>query len=209
MSKLYLLGGENVFKRSAREVNEQAFYDAGKPLIVVVFPWARASFDKTYKRRKRLVDYFIGLGADKIEFIEYSDPKEIIAEKISFSNLIYLTGGLVSTLVERLRKMDVDPLLPDYRGVIIGRSAGALALSKKAVITCRQSQKIKLVNGLGLVDLTLKVHYTPEKDSELELLSKKDKIYAVPSSSAIVCENGALSCIGEVFLFENGNKRDL
>jgi len=120
-----------------------------------------------------------------------------------------LTGGLVSTLVERLRKMDVDPLLPDYRGVIIGRSAGALALSKKAVITCRQSQKIKLVNGLGLVDLTLKVHYTPEKDSELELLSKKDKIYAVPSSSAIVCENGALSCIGEVFLFENGNKRDL
>lgn len=209
MPKLYFLGGENVFKRSAREVNERAFQDAGEPLIVIVFPWARASFDKTYKRRKRIVDYFISLGADKIEFIEYSDPKEIIAEKISFSNLIYLTGGLVSALVERLRKIDVDHLLQNYQGVIIGRSAGALALSKRAVITCRQSQKTKLVNGLGLVDLTLKVHYTPEKDSELELLSKKDKIYAVPSSSAIVYENGALSFIGEAFLFENGKKRNL
>ena len=46
MPKLYLLGGENVFKRSAREVNERAFQDAGEHLVVLVFPWARASFDR-------------------------------------------------------------------------------------------------------------------------------------------------------------------
>src|SRR5208283_3181620 len=107
MQKLYLLGGENVFKRSAKEVNERAFQDAGEPLFVLVFPWARASFDKGYKKRKTLVDYFIRLGAGTINFIEYSDSTETIAKKMADSNVVYLTGGLASVLVERLKNMGV------------------------------------------------------------------------------------------------------
>jgi peptidase E len=209
MPKLYLLGGENVFRRSAREVNERAFQDAGEPLVVLVFAWARASFDKGYKKRERLVDYFISLGASKVNFVEYSDSKETIAEKTSSSNLIYLTGGLVSVLIERLKNMEVDNLLRGYSGVIVGRSAGALALCKKCVITYRSNSKVKLVGGLGLVDFTLKAHYKPEKDNELKRLSKEEKIYAVPEGSALVYDNGASSFIGEAYLFENGKKRML
>jgi dipeptidase E len=206
MSKLYLLGGENVYKRSAREVNERAFQDAKEPLGVLVFPWARASFDKGYRKRKRLVDYFINLGASTINFIEYSDSNETIAKKMADSNLVYLTGGLASILVERLKNMGIDRLLHDYGGVIVGRSAGALALCRKCIITCRSNSKVKIMKGLGLVDFTLKVHYKPEKDSALERLSRQDKIYAVPEGSAIVYDYGACSFIGEVYLFEHGKK---
>jgi peptidase E len=209
MPKLYLLGGENVFKRSAREVNESAFQNAGEPLIVLVFPWARASFDKGYKKRKTLVDYFISLGASTINFIEYSDSNEAIAKKMADSNIVYLTGGLASVLVERLKNMSIDHLLHDYRGVIVGRSAGALALCRKCIITCRSNSEVKIINGLGLADLTLKVHYKPEKDSTLERLSRQEKIYAVPEGSALVYNNGACSFMGEVYLFENGKKRIL
>jgi dipeptidase E len=209
MPKLYLLGGENVFKRSAREVNESAFQNAGEPLIVLVFPWARASFDKGYKKRKTLVDYFISLGASTINFIEYSDSNEAIAKKMADSNIVYLTGGLASVLVERLKNMSIDHLLHDYRGVIVGRSAGALALCRKCIITCRRNSEVKIINGLGLADLTLKVHYKPEKDSTLERLSRQEKIYAVPEGSALVYNNDACSFIGEVYLFENGKKRML
>jgi peptidase E len=209
MPKLYLLGGENVFRRSAREVNERAFQEAGEPLVVLVFAWAGASFDKGYKKRERLVDYFISLGACTVNFVEYSDSKETIAEKISSSNLIYLTGGLVSVLIERLRNLGVDSLLRGYGGVIVGRSAGALALCKRCVITYRSNSKVKLVGGLGLVDFTLKAHYKPEKDNELKRLSKEEKIYAVPEGSALVYDNGASSFIGEAYLFENGKKRML
>ena len=52
MPKIYLLGGENVVKRSALEVNERAFQDAKAPRSVAVFPWARASFDRKYQKRK-------------------------------------------------------------------------------------------------------------------------------------------------------------
>ena len=209
MPKLYLLGGENVFKRSAKEVNEKAFQDAGEPPVVVVFPWARASFDRKYQKRKILTDYFISLGASTINFIEYSDSNETIAKKMAESNLVYLTGGLASVLVERLKNMGVDRLLHDYGEVIIGRSAGALALCKKCVITCRSNSKVKIINGIGLADLTLKVHYKPEKDNALERLSRQEKIYAVPEGSALVYNNGACSFIGEVYLFENGKKRIL
>jgi len=120
-----------------------------------------------------------------------------------------LTGGLVSVLIERLKNMEVDNLLRGYSGVIVGRSAGALALCKKCVITYRSNSKVKLVGGLGLVDFTLKAHYKPEKDNELKRLSKEEKIYAVPEGSALVYDNGASSFIGEAYLFENGKKRML
>lgn len=206
MPGLYLLGGENVRERSALEVNERAFQDAGERPAVVVFPWARASFDGMYLKRKLLVDYFISLGACTVDFVEYSDSQVAIAHKVASSNLIYLTGGLVNALVERLRKAGVDELLRGYRGVIVGRSAGALALCRRCVITGRVSKRVCLVDGLGLADLALKAHYRPDKDAALRLLSKDEKIYAVPSRSAIVYDGGVSSIIGKAYLFENGKK---
>ena len=73
MPKLYLLGGENVSKRSAKEINQSAFEDAGARPNVLVFPWARPSFDKIYRRRKLVTDYFRSLGASSVEFIEYQE----------------------------------------------------------------------------------------------------------------------------------------
>lgn len=209
MPKLYLLGGENVYRRSAREVNERAFQDAGEPIIVLVFSWATASFDNSYKKRKTIVDYFRSLGACTINFVDYSDSNETIAQKMGNSNLIYLTGGQTSILIERLKNMGVDHLLINYHGVIVGRSAGALALSRKSIVTCRSDSKAKIISGLGLADLTLKVHYKPEKDATLERLSKRERIFAVPMGSALVYENGVCSFIRDVYLFEDGKKRKL
>jgi peptidase E len=134
----------------------------------------------------------------------------MIATKMAGSNLVYLTGGLASVLIERLRKVGVDRLLQDYDGVVIGRSAGALALCRKCIITCHRSDpKAKIINGLNLVDLTLKVHYKPENNKALETLSEEAKIYAIPMGSALVYDNGACSPIGAVYLFENGKTRML
>jgi len=64
-----------------------------------------------------------------------------------------------------------------------------------------------MVHGIGLVDLTLKVHYKPENDDMLKHFSMQGLIYAVPEASAIVCENGYLSSINNVYLFSNGEKK--
>jgi dipeptidase E len=204
MPKYYLLGGENTHKRDAEEVNQRAFNDSGKTPRVLVFPWARASFDRTYLKSKLMFDYFRSLGASTVDTVDYSSTLEEIKEKISDSDLVYLTGGVPSVLVERLKKSGIRSLLKDFEGVIVGRSAGALALCKKCVITCRITSEIKVIDGLGLVDLTLKAHYKVVKEEKLKELSKTLDIFAVPKGSALIYNNGNLSTINNVFFFQKG-----
>jgi dipeptidase E len=203
MAKLYLLGGESVYRRNAREVNERALEDAGPIPSVSVFPWARPSFDKKYRRRQLLTDYLHTLGAGKIDFIEYHEFKEEVAEKLQHSALVYLTGGQPSILIERLKTSGVDELLKTFQGVIVGRSAGALALCRRCIATCRNNGKVRIVEGLGLADITLKVHYIPENEETLKRFSKEETIFAVPEGAALVYNQGKLSTIGKVYIFTN------
>jgi len=208
MAKLYLLGGENTFKMNARDINANAFQHAGGTPSVLVIPWARASFDIAYARRKRLFDYFRSLGASTVDFAEYGDTYEEIASKAKNSDLIYLTGGLTTVLLERLKTKCIDRLLHRYDRVIVGRSAGAIALSKQGILISKNKQTHKIITGLGLTEFAVKVHYKPSEDAELKKLSNEETIYAIPERSALVCNNDAVSFMGNVYMFQNGEKTD-
>ena len=211
MGKLYFLGGETVVRRDAKNVNAMAFQDAGGAPAALVFPWARASFDTAYKRRKRLTDYFRSLGAQSVSFSEYSDLSEEIAAKVACADLLYLTGGQVSVLAARAKAKGLDQLLREYPGVVVGRSAGAVIMGRRCMVTNRYSGSRKIVGGLGLVDFSVKAHYQPAHDNMLRRFSMKEKTFAIPHGSALVYErgSGALTFLGEVFVFEKGEKTAL
>ncbi len=206
MAKLYFLGGESVVKQDSKCINELAFKEAADSPRVLVFPWARTPSDKTSKRLKRLFSYFRNIGAGSIELADYDETFEDISRKVECSDLVYLTGGFTTVLLERLRKKNITPLLRNYGKVIVGRSAGALALCKKCFLTDRRESVVKIVEGLGIVDFGIKVHYKPSGDVELKRLSKKEKIYAIPERSALVYDSRDLSFIGDVYVFKNGEK---
>ena len=207
MPKYYLLGGENTHRRDAEKINQTAFNDAGDAPKILVFSWARASFDKTYAKSKLLFDYFRSLGASTVNNVDFSSTNGEIKEKICQSDLIYLTGGVPSMLIERLKKLGVGEILRSFDGVIVGRSAGALALCRKCVITYRSTSEVKIIDGLGLVDVTLKAHYKLRWDIELSELSTALDIFAVPKGSALICDNGKLSAINNVYLFHKGERQ--
>jgi dipeptidase E len=207
MPTYYLLGGENIHKRDAQEINQRAFNDAGEQPRVLVFSWARASFDKTYPKRKLLFNYLRSLGATTVDTLDYSSSYSEIKEKIYESELVYLTGGVPSVLVERLKKSGTRILLEEFKGVIVGRSAGALALCRKFLITYRSSCAVKITNGLSLVDLTLKAHYKFGVDEELKKLSENEDIFAVPKGSALICDKSKLSTINNVYLFHKSQRQ--
>jgi hypothetical protein len=64
---------------------------------VLVFPWGNSAADNIDTTRNQVSNYFKLLGGGNISFIEY-DAAEELANKISASDLIYLTGGLTSVL---------------------------------------------------------------------------------------------------------------
>jgi peptidase E len=206
MPKIYLLGGENVYSRNAKQVNLDAFEEAVQPLNVLVLSWARASFDNQYQKRQTLTDYFRSLGANAVNFAEYG-RLETTAEQMAEAGLVYLTGGQPSILIERLKTIGLDQLLGNYDGVMVGRSAGALALCKRCLTTCRSNSKTRIVNGLGLVNITLKAHYTPQKDTTLTRFSLNEPIFAVPEGSALVYEAGKLYAMGDAYLFSKGTRQ--
>lgn len=208
MRNVYLLGGERVHKRDGEEVNRQAFSDAGGSPDVLVFPWARANFDQTYQQQKLVYDYLRYLGARSVTVVDYSISQRELREKIAQADLIYLTGGSPSILIERFKHRGVDRLLKDFDGTIVGRSAGALALCKKCLVTIRVTKQLKIINGLNLVDLTMKAHYSRKKDEQIKKFSMDERIFAVPRGSAIVYDKGTLKCINQTFLFENGKRQE-
>ncbi len=208
MGTLYFLGGENVTRKDAKDINTMAFEHAGGAPRVLVFPWARASFDSYFERRRRLTEYFRTLGACEVAFSEYSETSEEISAKVASADLLYLTGGQVSILSSRMRIKGIEGLLRDYDGVVVGRSAGAVVLGKTCLVTNRYSGSNKTVSGIGLVDFSIKAHYLPTQDGQLKLLSQMVRVYAIPQSSALVFDRDthAITAVGNVFLFENGKK---
>jgi len=207
MTRLYFLGGEDIVKRDSKEINKKAFTDAGGAPVVLVFPWTAESVDKADKYRKTMIDYFKELGASKIEIAEPSDLLEEIAEKINGSDLIYLPGGDTKILVERIKNAKVDNLLRKYSKVMLGNSAGALAMCKDCILTKGKDNPVTtIISGFGLVDFSVDVHYDASKDEELKKLSTKRRIYAIPERCAVVYNNGNLSFIGDVYLFYGGKK---
>jgi len=84
-----------------------------------------------------------------------------------------------------------------------------LALCSKCIITYRSNCANKIIDGLGLVDLTLKAHYKSGADEKLRELSEKQDVFAVPKGSAVVCGKGKLSFINTVYLFHKGEKQIL
>ncbi len=206
MPKIYLLGGENVSHRSAREINLAAFEDAAPHPRVLVFTWARPSFDSRFDKRRLFTSYMRSLGAKEVEFVEFGE-EENLEQRLLDADLVYLTGGQASVLVERAEKAGLDKLLGGFCGVIVGRSAGALALCRRCVTTIREKKRVRVVEGLGLVDVTLKAHYTSKKDKSLEHFSQKEPIFALPKDSALVCNGRELTAIGQVYLFQDGQRR--
>jgi len=208
MVKLYFLGGEDIEKRESKEINKRAFIDAGgAPTVLIFIGWTSESVDKADRYRKIMANYFKDLDASKIEFAEPSDSFKEITEKVNRSDLIYLPGGVTRILVERIKNAEIDNLLRKYDKVIIGNSAGALALCKNCILTKgKDNPQTAVISGFGLVNFSVEVHYNTSKDRELKRLSKKRKIYAIPERCALVYDNGDLLFIGDVYLFYNGKK---
>ena len=123
-----------------------------------------------------MADYFKELGASKIEFAELSDSLKEIIEKMDRSDLVYLPGGVTKLLVQRIKDAKVDKLLRKYNKVIIGNSAGALALCKDCILTRdKDNLETTIIPGFGLVDFSVEVHYNSSKDKELKNSQRREE----------------------------------
>ena len=219
MSKLYLLGGEDIRKRSSQHIMKKAIADAGPNPTILIFPWTSERVDNEGEYRALMTEYFLDLGAETIQFAEPWDPFGALIKKARSSQIIYLPGGNPQLLIDRMLISRGDEILAEYGGIVVGNSAGALALCKKyaAVVGQGEAHMTRFFKGFGELDFAVAVHYRPDDghenhsaDKELLNLSEKSatKIYAIPENSAIIYNKGKLEFDGQVFQFYRGNRME-
>jgi len=201
--QLFLIGGEDVKKRNCAWINKMYFSLVNNPVVLVI-PWTTNDKVKEVFYRKILKEYFLDLGAKEVLFLEEGDDIKIVSEKFSKANILYLPGGDPKILLEKIKgKRYVLSEIEKFRGIVVGNSAGALILCEFGLII-REGQ-VSILNGLNLVNVSVKVHYKPSEDRELSKICQRRKItiFALPENSAIRIMGNKVETIGNVTIFTN------
>lgn len=117
------------------------------------------------------------------------------------ADVVWLSGGDTPTQFTYLKEYELDLILKNHKGVIIGMSAGAINMAKTAIctVTCEHHEQ-KIYSALGLVDISVEPHFDHINVSD-ELLELSDDycIYGLCDDAAIIWNDGNIELLGDVF----------
>jgi len=150
---IILQGGENIEAKTNKNLFKQVLV-LSKTKNILVIPWTTDNPEKEKKYRKIIENYFKETGFKKTIFLEKNDTPQKTAEKFNQADIIYLPGGNPQILYSEIKKRPhIETRLKEFKGIIIGNSAGAIVLSKGTYINNKYQP------GLALVNHYIKVHY--------------------------------------------------
>lgn len=182
----------------------------GRPQPKIGYIPATSDPERIYFRRK--ADYYAGIGADLIVYVDpVQDTSEAEWSTLLSCDAIHLSGGNTFSFLSWLQRRRALPLLTRYvsaGGVLIGASAGAILMtpSVESASLCGDTRDEQLMDdaGLGLVDF----HFWPHFDSSIvtreqtKLSSTIPNLYACPDGSGIIIDGTKVELFGQVHRFE-------
>lgn len=147
---LILQGGEDINKRE-NEALILKICELSKKKKILVIPWTADSVESEEKHKKPMEKYFSDCGFSEVLFLERENNQA--EEHFAKVDVIYLPGGNPEILYHEIDKRDLNSMLKNFAGTIIGNSAGAIVLSKG------QCDDRRFAKGFGLVDFYVEVHF--------------------------------------------------
>ena len=200
MKTLYFIGGGNLVGGELESI-DKIYIKQSSRKSVFVLDLTTNNPEKLAKYRNFLRNYFVRLGIQKISFFSESDLENLKGELNNY-DIIYIPGGNTKKLLENLRLHSIGKILNAYEGIIVGNSAGALVLCKNTIITKDEDNpKTIILEGLGLVDFSVEVHYDGSQDTELSQIKKNYIIYTIPEAAALIYSKGEIHAVGDVKTF--------
>lgn len=162
--------------------------------------WYRANTDVFFR---------YGLKENQIHWVNYfTDSWETILNKIRYSNILMIPGGAPDLFMKRIRSLKLKKVLKEYRGLIIGYSAGAMVqLDNYHITPDRDYPDFSYQNGFGsITGFDIEVHYhasNHQKEYIQKVLSeKKCDIYAIYEDGGVIVEKNAIRMFGRVDKYE-------
>ncbi len=151
-----------------------------------------------------------GIPEDNISFINYfADTKESAKKKIKDADIIYFLGGLPDRMYARIKELDLQDVLMQHDGIVMGYSAGAvIQLEEYHLSPDDDYPEFDYYPGLPyLKDFYLEVHYegTATQNAAIKkvLAERKKRVYATAlMNGAILVDNGSIKTLGDVKIFD-------
>ncbi|MBQ2999636.1 MAG: Type 1 glutamine amidotransferase-like domain-containing protein [Clostridia bacterium] len=176
------------------------------------FAFVASKFEKDFEKTDRYFYHFlkmfegISINFDKVYSIDGRRSLQEMQDIVKQSDVVWLAGGDSPAQMEYLKKFELDEIIRNHNGVIIGMSAGAINLGKTSICTVSSGHNIQSVyNGLGCVDISVEPHFCLDKDcQEILKLSQKHLIYGLCDESMIVLDHNNIEYYGKIFKIQKG-----
>lgn len=178
------------------------------------------SFKDIYNEAFKLT----GLPLDKIEVCDGRNENEI-SGLLRSNNIVILAGGHVPTENSFFTRIKLNELLKDYKGIVIGISAGTMNCAGLVYAQpelegeALDPEYKRYIPGLGLTKINVFPHFQDLRELTLdgmrilEDISFQDSytspIYALNDGSYILSENGTEVLYGEAYLISKGSIRQI
>lgn len=162
--------------------------------------WYRANTDVFFR---------YGIKESQIHWVNYfTDSREEILKKIQNSNILMIPGGAPDLFMKRIKALKLKKVLKQYRGLMIGYSAGAMVqLDRYHITPDRDYPDFSYQSGFGsLSGFDIEVHYhasNHQKEYIQKVIDeKKLDVYAIYEDGALWIENNQIHMFGKVDLYE-------
>ena len=200
MKKLMLIGGGDTGRGNTsyetKEIDEEIVKMTEKKNPNFLFIGLASSFSDSYYDTMKKIYQDLGCTCNYLKKKNIINNPDIVNNKISSADIIYICGGDTVKLVNDIKEYEIDVLLKEAmeRGcVLAGMSAGAILLSKDGFSDSKiqrgESEKHEFIKGLNFIDISICPHYNSnikKKDELIEELKNTNKnVYCLENCIAL------------------------
>ena len=161
--------------------------------------WYRSNQDVFYK---------YGIGKEQIVWVNYfKDSMDEMKEKILNSSILMLTGGAPDLMMKRIKEKKLKKLIKNYKGIMIGYSAGAMIqLDSYHISPDEDYPEFLYQTGLDcLSGFAIEPHF---RRSKVQLQSiekvkseKQIPVYGIYEEGGMIIDS-SIKCFGKIEKFE-------
>ena len=139
----------------------------------------------------------------------FSDSGETFRRKIAEADILILPGGLPDFQMERMKELDIIKTIQEYKGLVIGKSSGALTQTPYFYLSPDSDYpELKFGEGIGRIDAGcyFEVHFDPKNEVQMKALKKAlkekyKKVIAMGDKGGLIIEDGNIREFGDVYTY--------
>ncbi len=187
---------EDITKKSLFHFHKKIITPIKNPSVLILM-WSTLDENKKKKYEMLISDYFLKLGVCNIVFLKEDDLG--FEDKFAEANILYLPGGNVRVFLEKLNERpEIIESIKNFKGIIIGNSAGAMILSRKGMFFDNDEEII--LDGLGVTEYSIVVHYNERNFNKIK---KAGSCICLYEDSGIVLKGNCITeFCGQILLIK-------